>query len=136
MKLPDRFMVIDDDPVTTLICGRALNKFSLITPVKVFLDAEKALQEIEEEYGVDGTNIETLLFLDINMPSITGWEFLDEFKDFNINIQNQFTIIILSSSIDEHDREKAESNSFVCRFISKPLNQEKLTRLFIQEVTS
>jgi CheY-like chemotaxis protein len=129
MKLPDRFMVIDDDQITTIICEQALAKFSPVTPTKIFNDPEVALETIKEEYGVSNDNIPTVMFLDINMPAMTGWEFLDEFKNFSAELRKQFTIFILSSSINEQDKEKADANPFVSGFISKPLRLQTLIQI-------
>ena len=73
----------------------------------------------------------TVLLLDINMPSMTGWDFLNVFKDYSDDIHQQFITFILSSSVDDIDREKANSNPLVCRFISKPLKDEVIRQMVI-----
>ncbi|CAN5646885.1 hypothetical protein BH10BAC5_BH10BAC5_22820 [soil metagenome] len=77
-----------------------------------------------------GSEKPTVLFLDINMPSMTGWEFLEEFRKFSKTVHKQFTIYMLSSSVDSSDKEKASSNIFVSGYISKPLRQETLREKF------
>lgn len=114
------FMVVDDDPTNNMICKFAIQKAAPGATIQLFTEPEDALQEIKENWaGVEG---DTLLFLDINMPSMTGWDFLDVFSGFDPGLTRRFTIYILSSSIDDRDKLKAENNPFVTGFLSKPLS--------------
>lgn len=130
MKIPQLFMVVDDDRTNNMICEFALRRFSSIPAIKTFIDPEVALQCIKDSYSVQEINISTVLFLDINMPVMTGWDFLDVFKDFSQEIKQQFIIYILSSSIDERDKEKAETDPLVKGFLSKPLSAEIIRAIF------
>jgi two-component system, chemotaxis family, chemotaxis protein CheY len=100
--------------------------------IKLYTEPETALKEIKEEVLAD-ENTTTVLFLDINMPSMTGWEFLESFKDFRTEIRQRFTIYILSSSVDDRDKEMADSNPFVSGFLSKPLPIDVINNIFIHE---
>lgn len=62
------------------------------------------------------------------MPQLNGWEFLDEFAKMDEHIHQQFTIFILSSSIDSCDREKASANKFVKDYLVKPLSMDLLKK--------
>jgi len=64
------------------------------------------------------------------MPDITGWEFLDIFKDFNENIRSFFTIYMLSSSVDYKDKNLATENPLVEGYIEKPLTRDKIKNIF------
>ena len=128
MVLPQRFIVVDDDRSNNLICQFSLRRLSAETEIKTFLDAEIALQYIKDSYD-DLSEIPTVIFLDINMPSISGWEFLEIFKDFSVLIKEQFVIYMLTSSIDARDREKAELNPLVQGFLSKPLSSQVVTEV-------
>ncbi len=130
MKIPERFMVVDDDSLNNMLCELGLRRFSPTVDIKTFIKPELALQFINESYSASESNISTVLFLDINMPVLTGWDFLDIFKEFSPEIKQQFIIYILSSSIDERDREKAETNPLVKGFLSKPLTTEIINSIF------
>lgn len=130
MDLPERFIVIDDDPTNNLICKITLNKFASTADIKTFTDPEVALQFIKDTYSIESTYTPTVVFLDINMPVLSGWEVLDIFKDFSPEIRQQFEIYIMSSSIDRRDKEKAEDSPFVKSFLSKPLNIKTLNDIF------
>ena len=130
IQLPDRFIVIDDDTINNTICELALKKVFKDIDVKLFDLPVLAFKEIAEEYSLSASAIPTVLFLDINMPEMTGWAFLDKFKELDSRVRNQFTIFILSSSIDHRDREKAGFNPLVSGFIEKPLSSGRLKELF------
>ena len=67
------------------------------------------------------------IFLDINMPKINGWEFLDAYK--KINITKSPIVIMLTTSISPEDQQKAAMNPLVSSFKSKPLNESHLKEL-------
>lgn len=122
------YMVVDDDPTSNMICEFTIKRFDKSGDIKIFSVPEDALDFINEEYSSDNEKQPTILFLDVNMPNMTGWEFLDEFLKFNEGVKNQFTIYILSSSIEDF-KEKAEIYSSIKGFISKPLKINKLEEI-------
>jgi two-component system chemotaxis response regulator CheY len=121
MKKPTHFMVVDDNRTSNLICEYAIRKFSAEAEVELFTEPEVALDKIKNEYRPDNVDDITVLFLDLNMPSMTGWDFLDAFKDLSKEVQKKFIIYILTSSVDERDKEKARTQPLVSGFYSKPL---------------
>ena len=126
--LPQRFIVVDDDRSNNLICQCSLRRFSAGTEIKTFLDPEVALQYIKDSYD-DLSEIPSVIFLDINMPAITGWEFLEIFNEFSVSIKEQFVIYMLTSSIDARDKERAELNPLVQGFLSKPLSTQLISKV-------
>ena len=130
MKVPHYFIVVDDDPMNNLICKHIIHKYNGGAEILIFTEPEKALKMIVETFDGITENPETVLFLDINMPSMNGWEFLNEFENFTKKIQQQISIYILSSSIDQSDRDKAEINSLVKGYISKPLSLDSMNEIF------
>ena len=113
-------MVVDDDATNNMICQFTIKRVNKEADIKMFLNPEEALASIKEEYSSAREVLPTVLFLDINMPTITGWEFLDVFLQFDEWVKDQFTIFILSSSIEDFT-EKAEIYPFIQGFLSKPL---------------
>lgn len=120
MKGIQRYMVVDDDPTNNLICKFMIERFDKGADIKVFGVPEKALAYIREVYGKTPEAVPTVLFLDINMPTMTGWEFLAIFTQFEESLKEQFTIYILSSST-EHFTKEAEMYMCIQGFISKPM---------------
>ena len=119
MKI-QRYMVVDDDPTNNMICEFTINRFEKEAEIKMFTIPEDALASIKEEYSTTGEAQPTVLFLDVNMPTMTGWEFLDVFMQFDKLVKDQFTIYILSSSIEDFTKE-AKFYTFIQGFLSKPL---------------
>lgn len=72
------------------------------------------------------------ILLDINMPTMTGWEFLDEYEQLPAQLKQNYKVYILSSSIDERDMERARNNSNVQGYIVKPLKFAIIDDLFNQ----
>lgn len=116
----DSIFLVDDDPINNLINKRLLGKIKISDSIKEFIGGEEALEFIST---ID-KNHSLLIFLDINMPVLNGWDFLnryqEEFKERND------TILILSSSIDFQDRQKAKEYEVVSGFLEKPLTLEKI----------
>ena len=131
MKVPHHFIVVDDDPMNNLICKHIIHKYNGGAEILIFTEPEKALKMIVETFDGITENPETVLFLDINMPTMSGWEFLEEFENIAKKIQKQFSIYILSSSIDASDKDKANVNSLVKGYISKPLSLDLMNEIFI-----
>ncbi|SFG23323.1 CheY chemotaxis protein or a CheY-like REC (receiver) domain [Salegentibacter agarivorans] len=123
-----RYMVVDDDPTNNMICEFTIKRFDKDGDIKIFSTPEEALSFIAEEYNVEHSKQPTILFLDVNMPTMSGWEFIDEFLKFEESVKNQFTIYILSSSIEDF-KEKAEIYSAIKGFISKPLKMNNLEEI-------
>jgi two-component SAPR family response regulator len=129
-KRTPTFIIVDDDPLNNSICELLIRKVFKSSDIKLFIWPETALEFISKEYGKADANNPTILFLDIDMPTLNGWDFLNEFKNFSDSIQQQFTIFIVSSSVNKHDKEKAAKYKFVSGFISKPLTKDRLKEIF------
>lgn len=130
IQITKRFLLIDDDRINNYITKMILQKTFEGVEVIDFIDAEVGLEFIKSEPKNIVINEKTTLFLDINMPTLSGWEFLEAFALFDEEIKNQYNIYILSSSINISDINLANENHFVLDFIEKPVNKVKLVKLF------
>ncbi len=116
-------ILVDDDPINNLINRRLISKLKLTSQIEEFLEAEQAIERIRKMEVTE--NI--LIFLDINMPVMNGWDFLNQYmKEFKLRKDK---IIVLSSSIDFQDRQKAKEYACVEGFIEKPLSPEKIKNI-------
>ncbi len=113
-------ILVDDDPINNLINRRLISKLNIADSVEDYLQAEQALQRIQE---IDVSK-PVLILLDINMPVTNGWDFLNLYQE-NFK-ERQDKIVMLSSSIDYKDRNKALSYNEVQAFLEKPLTPEKM----------
>ncbi|WP_143961665.1 response regulator [Litoribacter populi] len=119
----DSIVLIDDDPINNLINRRLISKLDISPRVAEYLEAEKALGCIQSLHREE----KLLILLDINMPVMNGWDFLSQYLNFCTLRKDK--IVMLSSSIDFQDRQKAEEYDCVSGFIEKPLTPEKLKKL-------
>ncbi|ANQ49538.1 response regulator [Flammeovirga sp. MY04] len=120
-----RILLIDDDYPTNYYNEKMLKKV-LDNPVVIKIEnAEEALTFLknEEEERID------YIFLDVNMPEMNGWEFLENYKKVPDSKKADTLIIMLTTSLNPHDRKKAEANPLVNDFLTKPLNKEKIEKI-------
>ncbi|WP_348811396.1 response regulator [Flavobacterium maritimum] len=122
------FIVVDDDAVNNLICRKVINHVFPKADVQIFINPETALTYIKSIYS-ESIGKRTILFLDINMPVLSGWDFLEEFENFDKDIKEQLKIYMLSSSIDQLDKDRATKNKNVSGYIEKPLNQKIIAKM-------
>lgn len=129
MKNMNNFVIVDDDNTSLLICKFMIQKFNSQAKVVTFTEPETALNKIGKGFEDFTEGIPTILFLDINMPTITGWDFLDVFDNFNPKIKDKFLIYILSSSVEDFEK-KAKKYPFVAGFLSKPIKLNYLQDIY------
>lgn len=122
MNIPSNFVIVDDDPINNMICSTVIKKVYPDAAVVSFTEPEKGLDYFRNTLPT----CHTILFLDINMPTMTGWEFIDEFSGLESNLKSKVSVFIVSSSVDFRDRERASCNSAIRRMISKPLTAKML----------
>ncbi len=122
------FIVIDDDPINNHICSRFIEIVFQGADIKTLTHPETALEYIGIDY-LNGPEKDTILFLDINMPFLSGWDVLNRFALLPEKIKKQFSIYMLSSSVDIEDRKRAINSPLVSGFIEKPLSIEGLQEM-------
>lgn len=121
-------VLIDDDEATNMYHDIIINEADIIEKYQIFDNALNALDFLKNQ-----TKAPDLILLDINMPKMTGWEFLDEYKKL-AQASNPPKVIMLTTSLGTSDKNKAEQNSFVSGYKQKPLTLEMLEDIsnFIQ----
>ena len=126
----NKILCVDDDPITLMLCKKVIEKTSFAQEIITAQNGEEALQyfkkiitEIKKGNVVDYPK---LVLLDLNMPVMNGWEFLDAYLEnkFQDIITTKF--IVLSSTIDPHDVNKSKNYQMVIDFMSKPITTEML----------
>lgn len=128
MEIPERIIVIDDDSINNMFCRYVINEvLNDKVEILTFAIPQKAVDYIKTEYS--SRPVTTLVFLDINMPGLSGWDVLDEFKRSEKIISKYFNIYILSSSVDPKDRQRAQSSKYVDGFLEKPLDARNVSRI-------
>jgi response regulator RpfG family c-di-GMP phosphodiesterase len=123
------FIIIDDDNFNNTICQLVLKKTFGAVEITTFTKPEDALAYFANTYPQKNAVNKTIVLLDINMPTMSGWEFLNEFDKLSDAVKNKLTIYILSSSVDDRDISKAGDNKHVKDYFTKPIKQEYLKKI-------
>ena len=124
----EHILLIDDDAVTNMINTKVI-KMNFSYNVHDYTNAQLALEQLKQWCQSFPDKLPFIIFLDINMPIMDGWEFLAEYQKLPSVAHEKSKIIILTSSIDAEDIEKAKSYHVVRDFFSKPLTSEKIGNL-------
>ena len=127
---PVSVLLVDDDEINNFISIKLIKKALLNTEIMACLNGKFAIDQLYEVQKRDPDKLPDYILLDINMPIMNGWEFLDEYKRLNIDAQGKTKIYIISSSVFSNDINKAKSYPLIKDFISKPLNIDKIIELF------
>lgn len=126
----DLILCVDDDPITLMLCKKVIVKASFSTEIITAKNGEEALKYFDSIINKQEENkLPQLIFLDLNMPVMDGWEFLDNFNTEKYSAVNSTKIVVLSSTIDPEDLEKSKKYPMVIDFLSKPITTNMITYL-------
>lgn len=120
----NRVVIIDDEPINCFIVEQLCKKLDFSVNYDSFTDAESALSFLENATIDD---FPALIFLDLNMPVFSGWELIDILKP-KLVLAN-CKIVILTSSMLDDDKKKADNEAIIHSFLIKPIDKEVVARL-------
>lgn len=121
--------IIDDDAIAVFGFKRALKALGLSANPSVFENGLDALENFEERTKI-GEEIPSPIFVDLNMPIMDGWSFLDDFTKVYPSHKILSAIFIMTSSLNPNDRAKAETYGLGENYLIKPLGVEVLQNIF------
>ncbi|MFZ4106031.1 response regulator [Flavobacterium sp.] len=122
-------LLIEDDLAINYFHKRLFLKLEISNSVLPFFNVSDALKELVNLNTTLSKNDLVFIFLDINMPEIDGWSFLEEFDKIRSTLIGEFKIFFLSGSINPEDIEKAKNNNLVTNYYAKPLMMEGILEL-------
>jgi CheY-like chemotaxis protein len=129
----DLIMCIDDDPITLMLSKKVINKALFSKEIITAQNGEEALEffkSLKDTTAKEAIpNQPQLILLDLNMPVMGGWEFLDHFSTPEYSDFNNINVIILSSTIDPEDINKSKNYPIVTDFLPKPITTSMLNYL-------
>lgn len=132
MRQIQHVCVIDDDEIYIYLIKKSLAALDVEHSINAYANGLEALKGFKALIDQQQP-IPEIIFLDINMPIMDGWEFLKGFKEIQTLLPNQIPIYIISSSIAAEDKEKAKKFPEIVDYLSKPVELETLESIIFQE---
>jgi CheY-like chemotaxis protein len=126
-------LLIDDDEPTNFYTQMIVEESGCTGHIKVAQGGQEALDYLsntsKQGNAEDSYPRPDLIFLDINMPAMDGWEFLDQYKKLNKERHGKVIVVMLTTSLNPDDKTKANEMPEISGFESKPLTEEKLDKI-------
>lgn len=125
--------IIDDDEVYINLIKKIIDVKNLSENLLVFKNGQEALDHFRPIMeNINEEAFPEIILLDLNMPVMDGWNFLNEFTQIKLNSKIKTTLYIVSSSINPYDVAKAKSYSLVTDYLIKPVNLDQFEALFVK----
>lgn len=128
MKTIDSLYLIDDDDIFQFLAQRTIEETKIVSQIKIFSNGKEAIDFLDKAIA----NLEPMpevILLDLSMPIMDGWGFLENFLLLKPKIGKKIYIYILSSSINPSDIERAQAINDVTDYVVKPITKDKFIAL-------
>lgn len=126
MDVLKKVVLIDDDQINNFVCETIIKSENFAERVVSYEWAEDALNNLKQIAEQTPAEFPDLIFLDINMPGMDGWRFLEEYRKLPETVTSRCSLFMLSSAVDREDIICAKTHAEVRDFFSKPLSPEIL----------
>ena len=123
-------MLVDDNEIDNIINEKIIEANDFAEKILVFQTGQEGLDYLKENQDSPDA-LPEIIFLDINMPIMDGFQFLDEFEKYKEGVLKKCRIIMLSSSISPKDIDRAASSKYVKKYLNKPLNARYLDAITV-----
>ena len=124
--------VIDDDAIYQTIINKLIQKSGVFSVLSSFINGKEAIIALNNSLENDDS-IPDIILLDINMPVMDGWEFMEEIKRIKSKISKKIIIYIVSSSIALEDRNRSKTFTDIIGYIPKPITVADLLSIVVEE---
>lgn len=128
-------LLIDDDSITNFLHQHVLMEAKVAQKIEIAETVDEALERLDCA-GEEKCQPPELIFLDLNMPGLTGWEFIDEYKKIKERHSTESVIVILTTSVNPDDNKKASEIKEVAEYRKKPMTTRMVTEIVQKYFTS
>jgi CheY-like chemotaxis protein len=118
--------IIDDDEISIFVTSMLLEADNFARSIACFNNASDALSRLSAE---EEATLPEIIFLDLNMPGLSGWDFLDVLSENEKRYLGKCDVYILTSSVNKEEREMADNYKLVSGFLHKPLDEVELLKI-------
>jgi CheY-like chemotaxis protein len=123
-----KLVIIDDDPIDHFMMKHILKDKNYFDATTYTFYGQLVLDYIEE-YKAEPEKLPDVIFLDLNMPEFSGWDFLERMEQMQHEVNKNIQVYIISSSVRHIDKEASAKYPFVNDFISKPVESSDIERI-------
>jgi len=128
MIAQNNIMLVDDDEIFTFIIKKIIEESQLSNHIDIFINGLEAINFLEAN-ATAAEKLPEVIFLDLSMPVLDGWGFLEEYIELKPKLAKKITLYIISTSVSPLDFEKAKKYSDVTDFIVKPMAKERFVEI-------
>ena len=128
MKNIDTICVIDDNDVYQFVMKNSINKLNPNIKILAYLNGEEGIESLKKMIA-ENQPLPDVILLDINMPIMDGWEFMNEFIKIKSQMSHVMPIYLTTSSLDASDIDKAKRYEDITGFLSKPIDRHTLLKI-------
>lgn len=121
---PISVLLIDDDAIINIVHQKFLEKSGFFHPIHFVNSSMKGIEQLKS-----GAMVPDVILLDIRMPQMDGFEFIKHFDRLPVSVKSRTRIVMLTSSLDFGDKDKAMKSPYVVEYLDKPLDRLKIDRL-------
>jgi CheY-like chemotaxis protein len=125
-----RIFLIDDDPIYVFLVRKIIESVDSSLEISAFSDGELAINHLAK-VGADPGQLPDIIFLDLSMPVLDGWGFLEEFHGLRDKFDKRIDLYIVSSSISPEDLERSRRDPMVVDFLIKPLERDTVADVIL-----
>lgn len=126
MPKPKTIAVVDDDPIYIQALKNLFTSWKISNPILFFKNGKEAIDFIRVK---EASALPDILLLDLNMPVMNGWSFIENFTPIAPQLGKNICIYLVTSSIWEEDSKRAEKNKLIKELITKPILQKKFREI-------
>ena len=131
MKKLNTILLVDDYDADNFIHRLVIERYGCAETIEVCRDGKQAIEYVNACID-EGRPLPDLIFLDINMPVMNGWEFLDAFEALSKDRDGGAVVVMLTTSLNPDDQAKAEGHEDVKAFTFKPLTEKSLNDVLLK----